>query len=134
MSITSQFEKKSPYKILEDFKWSHPLIFILSCVCAKLLQPCLTLQRCGLQPARLFFPWDSPGKNTEVDIPSSRGSSQSRDLMHHLGNPFLSLYLKVNVDSGGIHILLCPEVNLFRKTNHKVMLTKNKHEKVYFPL
>ena len=36
-------KKKSPYKILEDFKWSHLLIFILSCVRAKLPQLCLML-------------------------------------------------------------------------------------------
>ena len=34
---------------------------------AKSLQSCLTLQHCELQPARLFCPWDSPGKNTRVD-------------------------------------------------------------------
>ena len=26
-----------------------------------------SVQPFGLQSARLFFPWDSPGKNTEVD-------------------------------------------------------------------
>ena len=36
------------------------------CVCAKLLQWCLTLRLHGLQPARLLYPWDSPGKNTGV--------------------------------------------------------------------
>ena len=30
----------------------------------KVLQSCLTLQLHGLQPARLLYPWDSPGKNT----------------------------------------------------------------------
>ena len=34
--------------------------------CAVSLQSCLTLQRYGLQPARLLCPWDSPGKNTGV--------------------------------------------------------------------
>jgi len=33
---------------------------------AKLLQPCLTLQPCGLYLTRLFCPWDSPGKNNGV--------------------------------------------------------------------
>ena len=40
------------------------------CVCmhAKLLQSCLrSLRPCGLQPTRLLCPWDSPGKDTEVD-------------------------------------------------------------------
>ena len=37
-----------------------------TCVCAKSLQLCLTLQPCGLQPARLLCPWNSPGKNTRV--------------------------------------------------------------------
>ena len=33
---------------------------------AQSLQSCLTLRLHGLQPARLFCPWDSPGKNTRV--------------------------------------------------------------------
>ena len=33
----------------------------------KSLQWCVTLQSYGLSPARLFFLWDSPGKNTGVD-------------------------------------------------------------------
>ena len=33
----------------------------------------------GLHPARLLCPWNFPGKNTEVGISSSRGSSQPRD-------------------------------------------------------
>ena len=33
----------------------------------------------GLQPARLLWPWDSPGKNTGSGLPFSRGSSQPRD-------------------------------------------------------
>ena len=36
-------------------------------------QSCLTLRPHGLQPARFFYPWDSPGKNTRmVPMPSSR--------------------------------------------------------------
>ena len=30
----------------------------------KVTQSCLTLQSCGLQPARLLRPWSSPGKST----------------------------------------------------------------------
>ena len=33
---------------------------------AKSHQLCLTLRLCGLWPARLLCPWDSPGKNTGV--------------------------------------------------------------------
>ena len=33
----------------------------------------------GLQPTRLPCPWNSPGKNTGVGMPSSRGFSQSSD-------------------------------------------------------
>ena len=36
------------------------------CVCAQSFQSCLTLQPCGLQPAKVLYPWDSPGKNTGV--------------------------------------------------------------------
>ena len=36
------------------------------CMCAKLLQSCLTLRPCGLWPARLLCPWNFPGKNTGV--------------------------------------------------------------------
>ena len=28
-----------------------------------------SLRPCGLHPARLLCPWDSPGKNTGVDLP-----------------------------------------------------------------
>ena len=38
----------------------------LYCVPAKLLQSCLTLRSCGLQPVGLLCPWNSPGKNTRV--------------------------------------------------------------------
>ena len=38
----------------------------VACVCAKLFQSCPTLRPNGLKPARLLFPWDSPGKNTGV--------------------------------------------------------------------
>ena len=33
---------------------------------AKSLQSRPTLQPCGLQPSRLLYPWDSPGKNPRV--------------------------------------------------------------------
>ena len=36
------------------------VLCVLSLSCARLLRPC------GLQPARLFCPWDPPGKNTGV--------------------------------------------------------------------
>ena len=38
------------------------------CVCAKLLQSCLTPcnTKYGLWPPRLLCPWDSPGQNIEV--------------------------------------------------------------------
>ena len=35
----------------------------IMCVCT---QSCLTLQPHGLQPARFFYPWNFPGKNTGV--------------------------------------------------------------------
>ena len=37
-----------------------------ACLCAKLLQFCLTPQPCGLWPTRLLCPWDSLGRNTGV--------------------------------------------------------------------
>ena len=47
------------------------------CVCAQSLQSCLTLQPCGLQPARLICPWDSSGKSAGGGAtPTSRGSSR----------------------------------------------------------
>ena len=40
----------------------------LCCCCCLVTQLCLTLlQPHGLQPARLFCPWDFPGNNTGVD-------------------------------------------------------------------
>ena len=41
-------------------------VYVCMCVHTKLLHSCLTLQPYGLQPMRLFCPWDSPGKNTGV--------------------------------------------------------------------
>ena len=41
--------------------------------CAKLLWLCSTVQSCGPQPTGLLCPWNSPGKNTGVGVPSSRG-------------------------------------------------------------
>ena len=38
----------------------------LTCIHTKSLQLRPTLQTCGLLPARLLGPWDSPGKNTGV--------------------------------------------------------------------
>ena len=38
-----------------------------------------SLQAYGLKPARHLYPWDSPGKNTGVAMPSSRVSSWPRD-------------------------------------------------------
>ena len=38
-------------------------VCVCVCVCTQL---CLTLQSCGLQPARLLCPWDSPGKKVGV--------------------------------------------------------------------
>ena len=37
------------------------------CMRAKLLQSCLTLCNTTDSPARVFCPWDSPGKNTRMD-------------------------------------------------------------------
>ena len=37
------------------------------CVHAESLQSYLTLQPCGMQPARLIYPWDSLVRNTRVD-------------------------------------------------------------------
>ena len=44
--------------------WSK--IYMCTCLHAKLLQSCQTLQPYGLWPTRLLCPWDSPGKNTGV--------------------------------------------------------------------
>ena len=55
-------------------QWIIACVCVCVCVClcahacthAKLLQSCLTLQPCGLQPARFLCLWDSPGKKTGV--------------------------------------------------------------------
>ena len=56
-----------------DFRILHEIILIkinlcISCLCRhiKSFQPCSTLQPDGLQPARLLYSWNSPGKNTGV--------------------------------------------------------------------
>ena len=46
---------------------SHSSVVPLKvCVCAKLLQLCLTVPAHGLQPTSLLCSWDSPGKDTGV--------------------------------------------------------------------
>ena len=47
------------------------------CVCSVASLMSDSLRPCGLQPAKLLYPWDSPGKNTGmVSMPLSRVSSQ----------------------------------------------------------
>ena len=47
---------------------------------SECLQSCPTLWPCGLQPARLLCPWDSPGKITGVDCHLLlQGTSGPRD-------------------------------------------------------
>ena len=42
-------------------------LYVLCCSCWSVAQPCLTLLRHhGLQPARLFCPWDFPDKNIRL--------------------------------------------------------------------
>ena len=45
-------------------QWSLFFCMHATVAAAKSLQSCLTLRPYGLQPSRLFCPWDSPGKNT----------------------------------------------------------------------
>ena len=45
------------------------------CVCVLVTELCLTLQSHGLYPAKLFYPWNSPGSPFLL----SPGSSQTRD-------------------------------------------------------
>ena len=67
------------------------LISILTqhpCVCAKSLSDCLLPHE--LQPARLLYPWDSPGKNTGVGchfllqgiFPTQRSNLSLLHLLH----------------------------------------------------
>ena len=50
---------------------------------AKSLQSHLTLRPCGLQPARLLCPWDSPGKNIGVGCHALLlGIFPTRDRIH----------------------------------------------------
>ena len=37
-----------------------------NCCCCLVIKSCLTLRPHGLQFTRLLYPWDFPGKNTEV--------------------------------------------------------------------
>ena len=50
------------------FIWGVINIYVCinMCMHAKSLLSCQTLQPCGLQPAKLLCPWDSPDKNIEV--------------------------------------------------------------------
>ena len=74
------------------------------CVCSVVSD---SLWPHGLQPTRLFCPWNFPGKNTGVVVISfSRGSSQPRDwthvswascigqgLLHYMGSNWLYTHL-----------------------------------------
>ena len=51
-------------KPIDCIRWS--LGPFCTCVCAKSFLSCRTLPPCGLYPARLLCPWDSPGKNAGV--------------------------------------------------------------------
>ena len=54
------------------------LTYKIGCSTASVMSD--SLQPCGLWPARLLCPWDSPGRNSEVGtMPSSRASSWPRD-------------------------------------------------------
>ena len=53
-----------------------------------------SLQPHGLQPTRFLCPWDSPDKNTDWGaMPSTRGSSQSRDQtqVSHIAGRFFTV-------------------------------------------
>ena len=56
-------KKQNPTPAVEKFPVSDWL-----CVCATSVQSCLTLQLYGLQPLRLFCPWDSLGRNIGVGL------------------------------------------------------------------
>ena len=57
----------------------HIYIHVYTCCCCLVTKSCPTLlPPHGLEPSRLFCPWDFPGKNTRresVAIPFSRASS-----------------------------------------------------------
>ena len=54
------------------------LLRVCVCVCPSVMCDCSQLH--GLQPARLLYPWNPPGKNTGVvTIAFSRGSSPPKD-------------------------------------------------------
>ena len=62
-------------------------VCVCVCVCVLVSQSCPTLPPHELQPARLLYPWNSPGKNTGVDCHSllqriflTQGSNQG--LLH----------------------------------------------------
>ena len=67
-ALTSERPRHSdllPVNILEDLMVSlFVCLFILQCVSRSVLSE--SLQPHGLQPARLLYPWNSPGKNTGV--------------------------------------------------------------------
>ena len=69
----------------------------------KVTQICLTLRAHGLQPTRLLFPWDFPGKNTGVgchphlqEIFPIQGSNLSllhcRQILYHLHHQGSPMY------------------------------------------
>ena len=56
----------------------------------------------SLQPHGLYRPWNSPGQNTAVTIPFSRGSFQPRDrtqVSHIAGGFFTSWATRVGLTS-----------------------------------
>ena len=57
--VAKSWTRLSDFTSLQGIKIPHT-----ACLHAHLLQSCPTLRLHGLEPARLFCPWDSPGKNT----------------------------------------------------------------------
>ena len=53
-------------KVTKPIMQTLPDCLPKACVCAQLLKQCPTLQPHGLQPARIFCPWNFSGKNTGV--------------------------------------------------------------------
>ena len=58
--------KSSTFSSLASLDRSYMYIYIYTCMCAKLLQSCLTLFDSTDWACHPLCPWDSPGKNTGV--------------------------------------------------------------------
>ena len=98
-----------------------------------------SVRPCRLQPARLFCPCDSSGKNTGVGcMPSSRESSRPRDPTHIFYVSWASIgFFTVSAPWEALDVTFCyTKVDIarrqLRKANYRVLCQASSKSESYF--